>query len=90
MTEVSERGDVSGDGTSMFVDAFSEIMRDLYNQKLDTSSTRRSRLPMNRHAILHGEDLRFATRANAVRVFMLLNAVHYFLSAFVEADEKAA
>jgi hypothetical protein len=45
--------------------------------------------PVQRDAILHGVDLRFGRRAHAMRVFLLLDTLHYFIDQ-LERQEKSA
>jgi hypothetical protein len=55
----------------------------------DSSLTER-RFPLRRNAILHGTYLRFGRQAHALRIFLMLDALHYFISEFERREERAA
>lgn len=46
---------------------------------VDTRKTSRRPI-LNRHSILHEEDLNYGTEANSIRCFLLLQTLHYFIS----------
>jgi hypothetical protein len=54
------------------------------------SATGAGPFPVRRHSILHGTSLRFGRRAYAMRIFLMLDALHYFISEFERADRRAA
>jgi hypothetical protein len=65
------------DEASLFLDSFVELFDDLYAQ---SGVKARPRFPVNRNAVLHGTDVRFGRQANALKLFLLLDAIHYFLT----------
>ena len=62
---------------SMIVGDFSRFFLALYERATETPP--KKDLPIRRHAIFHGIDLTFGRRANAMRVFLTLDTVHYIL-----------
>ncbi|MGZ5385238.1 MAG: hypothetical protein ACXWH0_14815 [Acidimicrobiia bacterium] len=46
--------------------------------------------PLKRDPVLHGSHLQFGTRTQAVRVFLMLDALHFFISESEKAARKAA
>ena len=62
---------------SMIVGDFSRFFLALYESARETPP--KKDLPIRRHAIFHGIDLTFGRPANAMRVFLTLDTVHYIL-----------
>lgn len=79
------------DYASSFSEAFLGALLSVYENSLPVG--RRppvsAAFPVQRDAILHGVDLGFGRRAHAMRVFLLLDTLHYFIDQ-LERQEKSA
>jgi len=75
-----------------FTDAFFDAWASLYNEALPTGrrAPQTSRFPIQRDSILHGVDLRFGRRAHAMRIFLMLDTLHFFLISFERTEMSAA
>lgn len=75
-----------------FTDAFFDAWASLYHDALPTGrrAPQRRPFPIQRDSILHGVDLGFGRRAYAMRMFLMLDTLHFFLSSFERAETRAA
>ena len=62
---------------SMIVGDFFRFFHALY--KGAKKKPPKKELPIRRHVFVHGTDLTFGRRANAMSVFLMLDTIHYFL-----------
>jgi hypothetical protein len=75
-----------------FTQAFFDALASLYHDSLPIGrrAPKRARFPVQRDSILHGVDLRFGRRAHAMRVFLMLGTLHFFISSYERAETGAA
>ncbi len=75
-----------------FTQGFLTALRSLYDSSLPHGQhpPRKSGFPVQRDAVLHGVDLNFARRAHAMRIFLMLDTLHYFISSYEEEEREAA
>lgn len=75
-----------------FTDAFFDAWASLYHEALPTGrrAAKKRRFPIQRDSILHGVDLKFGRRANAMRTFLMLDTLHFYISELESAEMSAA
>jgi hypothetical protein len=71
---------------------FFDALTSLYDDSLPAGrrAPKRPRFPIQRDSVLHGVDLRFGRRAHAMRVFLMLDTLHFFITSYERADKGAA
>jgi hypothetical protein len=76
---------------SSFAETFLRALFSVYENSLPVGHRlpAASTFPVRRDAILHGIDVRFGRRAYAMRVFLMLDTLHYFIDQ-AERQERAA
>lgn len=78
--------------TDSFTEAFLNAWGSLYDSSLPQGqrASRKRRFPVRRHAILHGVDVKFARRAYAMRLFLMLDTMHYLITNYETAERSGA
>ncbi len=84
--------DAQPDHLEPFTEAFFEAFNELYDSSLPVGkqSPRKTTFPIQRDSILHGVSLKYAGRANALRIFLMLDSIHYLIQHYDEAAQEAA
>ena len=73
-----------------FTDAFFGAFHSLYHTSPGNRAPERANFPFNRHAILHGAALDFSRRAYALRIFLMLDTLHYLIVKAEKSGQTAA